>query len=308
MHHSVSERKIIQSPLNYTGGKYKLLGQLLPRFPVGIDAFVDLFCGGGNVGVNVDAEYVVLNDNNVKLPYLFSTFRGLGKASVLLMIDEIIDKYGLSRSTENGYAYYNCESSSGLGGFNRGPFLRLRDDFNRKPEDSYYYAMLYVLIVYAFNNQIRFNGRGEFNLPVGKRDFNEKMKSKLCEFIDRLQEGDYSFSYCDFRRVDTHDLTKDSFVYCDPPYLITCATYNEQKGWTERDERDLLSFLDTLNENGIRFALSNVMSSKGRTNGILLEWSGKYHVIHLNNKYSNSNYQRKDRDGSEDEVLVVNYG
>ena len=43
---------MIQSPLNYTGGKYKLLPQILPLFPKEIDCFVDLFCGGCNVGIN----------------------------------------------------------------------------------------------------------------------------------------------------------------------------------------------------------------------------------------------------------------
>lgn len=36
----------IQSPLNYTGGKYKLLKQIVPLFPTNIDIFVDLFGGG----------------------------------------------------------------------------------------------------------------------------------------------------------------------------------------------------------------------------------------------------------------------
>ena len=33
---------------------------------------------------------------------------------------------------------------------------------------------------------------------------------------------------------------------------ISCATYNEQGGWNEQDEKDLLSFLDNLTENNIR--------------------------------------------------------
>lgn len=60
----------IQSPLNYIGGKYKLLPQLLPLFPRQIGTFVDLFCGGCNVGVNVRAERTIFNDN---IPYLITT-------------------------------------------------------------------------------------------------------------------------------------------------------------------------------------------------------------------------------------------
>jgi DNA adenine methylase Dam len=167
--------------------------------------------------------------------------------------------------------------------------------------------MLYTLIVYAFNNQIRFNSKGEFNLPVGKRDFNYKMKLKLTAFIERLNEREYRFTCSDFRAFDTAALTENSLVYCDPPYLITCATYNEQGGWGEQDERDLLAFLDELNERRIRFALSNVLSSKGKNNIILAEWAAKYKTIHLDHNYANSNYHTKDKSKSADEVLIINY-
>ena len=169
--------------------------------------------------------------------------------------------------------------------------------------------MLYVLIVYAFNNQIRFNSRGEFNLPVGKRDFNKKMKAKLNAFIDRLQEGNYVFSCADFRDTDISGLTENSLVYCDPPYLITCATYNEQGGWNPQCEYDLLNLLDKLDRQRIKFALSNVLRSKGNTNEILTEWLEQrdYRVIHLNHSYANSNYHKRDKTRSAEEVLILNY-
>ena len=37
----------VKSPLNYTGGKYKLLPQLLELFPKQVNTFVDLLAGGG---------------------------------------------------------------------------------------------------------------------------------------------------------------------------------------------------------------------------------------------------------------------
>ena len=301
---------LIQSPLNYTGGKYKLLPQILPHFPKQIGTFVDLFCGGCNVGINIQAGRVIFNDDSPHLLHLYKTFKVLGKDKVLKIINEIIDKYGLSRSNENGYAYYDCESSSGLVNYNRERFLRLRSDFNDEIEDyNYHIIMLFVLIVYAFNNQIRFNSKGEFNLPVGKRDFNDKMKDKLCTFIDKLNEGNHRFVCEDFRKFDVEGLTENSLVYCDPPYLITCATYNEKDGWNEQCERDLYAMLDSLNRRQIRFALSNVLSSKGKVNTILAQWleRSNYRVIHLDYSYSNSNYQTKNKTGFADEVLVLNY-
>ncbi len=106
-------------------------------------------------------------------------------------------------------------------------------------------------------------------------------------------------------------MSSSDFVYVDPPYLITCATYNEQGGWNEQSEKDLLTFLDDLNSKGIRFALSNVLRSKGKENTILISWletnATKYKVIPLNYSYANSNYQTKDKSSVSEEVLIINY-
>ncbi len=311
----VKSNYFIQSPLNYTGGKYKLLKQILPNFPNEIDTFVDLFCGGCNVGINIEAKKVVYNDLNKNLLYLYNTFKNLDKETTFYWIYHIIKKYNLSLVSKHGYSFYNCESSKGLGDYNRNGFLKLRADFNNKTllqnEDYYYYIMLFVMIVYAFNNQIRFNSSGEFNLPVGKRDFNNKIQEKLSKFIERLKEQNSIFTCFDFRDFKIENLNENDFVYADPPYLITCATYNEQGGWTEKDEYDLLAFLDNLSKNRIKFALSNVLSSKGKENKILKAWIernvNRYRVIHLNYNYANSNYQTKDKTKSSDEVLIVNY-
>ena len=303
---------MIQSPLNYTGGKYKLLPQILPLFPKNIDTFVDLFCGGGNVGININANKVIYNDLNKHLLCLFNTFKNLDKESTFEWIYETIYKYELSLVSKNGYDFYECESGKGLSKYNKEKFLKLRADFNSKKNyDYYYYIMLYVIIVYAFNNQIRFNNKGEFNLPVGKRDFNKKMSNKLSDFIDTIKSQNSFFTCKDFREFDISNLDEDDFIYLDPPYLITCATYNEQGGWTEEIERELLSFINKIHKNNIKFALSNVLRSKGKENTILIKWinenKDKYKLIRLNHSYSNSNYQTKDKKSLSEEVLIINY-
>jgi len=305
------QKTLIQSPLNYTGGKFKLLPQILPHFPTDISRFVDLFCGGGNVGMNVFCNKVIFNDKNPLLKNMFETFRTLGKEKTFEKIEKIISDYGLSDSYRNGYDAYGCVSANGLAPYNGEKFLKLREDFNRLTErDGDYYIKLYVLIVFAFNNQIRFNKKGAYNLPVGKRDFNKNMREKLALFIDRLESGDYRFENFDFRSLPNEDWDEKTFVYADPPYLITCATYNEQDGWNEELEKELLSYLDGLHERGIRFALSNVLRSKGKENTLLLNWIAenrhRYRVIYLNYSYSNSNYHTKDRTSGAEEVLIVN--
>ena len=303
-----STSEIIKSPLNFTGGKYKLLSQLLPLFPEDISTFIDIFCGGCNVGINVKAENIICNDIDSKLIGLFAFFKGKNYESLLPKIQNIIDEFNLTDSEKKGYSFYNCNSAVGLGSYNRPGFLKLRESFNTLTKnDEKYFLYLYILIVYAFNNQIRFNSEGEFNLPVGKRDFNARMQNKLKSFLSALSEKNITFSNCDFSDIKVSSLGKNDFVYADPPYLITCATYNE-KSWNEEEEKKLLSYLDELSDNNIRFALSNVLSTDDKTNIILQDWlnNRKYNCHHLDFSYKNSNYHKK-HIAKTDEVLITNY-
>ncbi len=305
-----ARKKVIPSALNYTGGKFKLLPQLLPLFPKKMDYMVDLFCGGCSVGINLECNRVLFNDSDEHLLGLLETLKNMEKEEVFSKIKKIIEDYHLSMVSENGYEFYKCNSADGLASYNRAGYNLLRKEFNQKKEkDNEYYLMLYVLIVYAFNNQLRFNRKGEFNLPVGKRDFNAKMQEKLLAFIDRIKAGDYLFTCMPFQEVPIDQLTENSFVYADPPYLIACATYNEQNGWTEKDELALLEYLDMLHERGIRFALSNLLENKGNHNKVLEAWleeRPEYQLIDLNYSYNNSNYHGN-KENKTREVLIINY-
>ena len=68
--------------------------------------------------------------------------------------------------------------------------------------------------------------------------------------------------------------------------------------------------LDKLNERKLRFALSNVLSAKGKVNNILDSWLNKnaeYKCYHLNFDYKKSNYHKTERINKADEVLITNY-
>ena len=53
----------ISCPFNYTGGKFKLLDQIQPLLNEK-EVFLDLFAGGGNVGINSSSSKVIFNDSN----------------------------------------------------------------------------------------------------------------------------------------------------------------------------------------------------------------------------------------------------
>lgn len=307
-------RSIVLSPVNYIGGKGRLIPQLQPLLqPAGsapLDCFVDVFAGGCTVGANVTAGKVIFNDTNAPLISLMRFLVDNDTDDVITRVESRIADYGLSDTHRLGYSAFQAESSSGLASYNKPGYLRLRDDYNHlDPDAPDRDLLLYLLIIFGFNNQLRFNRQGQFNLPVGKRDFNAKMRRKLELFHERLKSIDHSFLTGDFRDMNIAATPQNTLFYCDPPYLITLASYNERGGWSETDEHDLLDFLDAVAASGRRFALSNVTHAKGQSNDILTRWLDKRNVTThtLSMSYRNSNYQRLRSDSPTVEVLVTSF-
>ena len=90
----MSRKKFLKSPLNYIGGKYKLLPQLTEYFPKNINTFVDLFSGGFNVGINVDSKKTICNDINSFIIDLYKELYNKPINDVLQHIENRIDEYG----------------------------------------------------------------------------------------------------------------------------------------------------------------------------------------------------------------------
>lgn len=284
-----NKKQCVKSPLNYTGGKTKLLPQILPLFPDKVGTFVDLFCGGCNVGSNVNADKVIYNDYMSQIIELFKNWKDTNLEDTIQYIETQIEKFNLTKQNQEG-------------------FLELRKQYNEYRD----IRDLFVLVAYAFNHQIRFNSKGEYNMPFGKdrSEYNKNMKTNLINFITRIQEQNSTFLNKSFDELNVEEFTKDTFVYADPPYLITVASYNENGGWNEQMEYKLLEYLDKCTENSIKFALSNVLEMNDKSNDILKKWVEEkgYNIYHLNYTYGNCNYHKLDKTvGLTDEVLITNY-
>ena len=196
-------------------------------------------------------------------------------------------------------------------------FLDLRKYYNENRNDLDYRTkavILYCLMVHAFNYQIAFNSKGEYNMPsgAGRSYFSPQLKAKLISYIEHKKRINISFINNDFCNVDIKSVAnpQNVFIYADPPYLITTGAYERDYfcKWSEEYEYILLNMLDDLNNSGYKFALSNVLEHKGKSNEILKAWAKKYNIHHLVKDYKNCNYQTKVKNAnSSTEVLITNY-
>jgi DNA adenine methylase len=281
---NLDEKIKFASPLNYQGGKYDLIDFIKDNLPVEKSKrFIDLFGGGYNVGVNINAEQNIYNEYNHKVVELMQCFKNTETADLVKYILRTKKRYGLEPANKEAY-------------------LKLRTKYNETDIAKRDPKMLYLLILYGFNQQIRFNSSYDYNNPVGPAGFNDSMMDKLISFCRRIQEQNLVLLSRDFEDLDEY-ITENSFVYCDPPYYITLGSYNDGKrgfsGWTKKDELRLYKMLERLNERNIKFMLSNVLDHKDKHNDLLEKWIKK-------NKFNIIQYTGKARKGRK-EILITNY-
>ena len=271
------------SPLNFIGGKHDMIDFLKKYMPKNIDTFYDLFAGGFNVGININANKIVYNDINFKVRELLEYITDANMKDFYKYISSTIIKLGLKNEDKESY-------------------IKLRDKYNNTAIDKRDCRDLFLLIMFGFQQQIRFNNKLNYNNPVGQAGFNDKILDKLISFSRITKEKKVFYYSEDYERF-LDCINKDDFVYLDPPYLITLGSYNDGKrgfkGWNEKEEFRLLRFLDCLNKKHIKFMLSNVLTHKDKTNRILKAWIEK-------NNYKIIKYDGKAR-GNRAEIIVLNY-
>lgn len=276
---------IVQSPLNYTGSKTKMvpiIKEYLPQEP--LHTFIDAFGGGFNVGINISAERIVYNDINPFVKGLIQSFR-LDTYEYLTYVSKLIQKYGLAPNSTEGY-------------------VALRNKYNSTPISKRDPRMLYTLILYGFQQQIRFNTNHGFNNPIGSRWFNECLLSKFITFARCSKSKNVEYLNVSFERL-IDQITPDTFVYADPPYRSTLGVYNDGKrgfeGWTIEHEQRLCLFLDQIHQREAKFMLSYVLQVEDFYNADVANWAERngYRVIDIEVPQGRYNNRR--------EVLIINY-
>jgi len=274
------------SPLNYIGSKARLIDKIRDNLPVNkIDTFIDAFGGGFNVGINIDSKSIFYNDNNHIVSELMSIFKEYDTYKLLLYFRRQIKRFGLEK--ENKEAYYKARD------YYNGLALKKRDP-----------RLLYTIIMYGFNQQIRFNSDFEFNNPIGMRWLNDNVLEKIISFSRAVKQKNVLFHDCSYTEL-VQVVPPEAFYYMDPPYLLTTGAYNDGKrgftGWNEATEKEMMGFVDQLHLNGNQFMISYVLEHNNISNDAVKSWISEkgYTVIELGPHHVSKHVRH--------ECLIVNY-
>lgn len=280
-----NNKVIYESPLNYSGSKAKMVPFIKALLPANIELFVDAFGGGFNVGINISANRVAYNDINPFIVELIRSFQQHDAADYFKALNKIIKEYNLAP-------------------LNKVEYIALRTKYNSLPIDKRSPMMLYALILFGFQQQIRFNAEHRFNIPCGSRRFNDKILSKFISFTRRIQEKNVVFY--NRRYENLRDLIdEDTFFYFDPPYRETTATYNDGKrgfdGWSIEHENQLCQFIDDIAAMNGKFMFSYVIEVGEFYNQNIVLWANRnnYRIVGVPETQGRYNDRR--------EVLIINY-
>lgn len=280
----------LDSVMNYTGSKYKLLSQILPLFDYTKTNFVDVFVGGGSVYINVLDKYetVLIND-------IISDLVNLHKS--LIDGDEILNNTKKLCSTLKE---------------NQQDYIKLRDDYNTSPTPH----KLWALMLSCNSNLIRFNQKGIFNQTWGQRTWNSNTEKKVKLFTNHIRKYSHKISFSS-RKFNQVELLKETFYYLDPPYgfikdengnigkkQISEAGYNNF--YYQEDDMNLYNYCHSINQIGSTFMISGVLEHGGKTSWILDKLiSDGFRFIELKFDYDKINKTKTDKNTRE--IIVMNY-
>lgn len=299
-------KEIIRSPFFYVGDKYKLMPQLKTLIPQNVDLYIEPFLGGGSSMLNIQAKHYKVNDIDpyvIKLHKLLSEYKHR-RDDLFNELFTLINHYQLSCSFKSINVPDELKKQyvkTYYAKFNKDNYAKIRKDFNQNQDNL---ILLYLLLIYGFNHMIRFNQKGLFNLPVGNVDFNRNVFTALNHYMDFIESNDIEFFNLDYKDfLAMLDIDQNSYVFLDPPYLISMSEYN--KLWNEEKEIELCNFLDQLDKKGVRFGITNLIHHKERFNQVFFEWSKKYFCYNIKSNYISFNDNSIKANSKE--VFITNY-
>lgn len=281
------------------GNKKKLINKgLIDLFPKNINKFVDLFAGSAVVSINTEAKSYIVNDACEYLYDLYNMFKIFSEGATIRHIERRINEYGLAKERTSHKTF----DDDRVGRY-KAAYMKFRDFYNRSDR---FILDFYTLMFYSFSQQFRFNSKGDFNMPCGNDCFSDKNREYISNGTKFFKQDNVTVKNDDFRNLNVKELCDEDFVYIDPPYFNTTATYNENNGWTETDEDDLYVLCEKLHKNGIKFGMSNVFENKGIKSQKLIDWCDKNNWnVYVFDKVTYSACGRGNSNAKE--VFITNY-
>lgn len=290
--------------VKWAGGKGSLIPQLNNFYPYElkngiIERYIEPFVGGGAVLIDIlqkyDIQEVYAFDINIDLINSYNVIKN--------NVEELITNL---KQMETEYLQLGQEERKNY-------FYNIRDEYNNyELEENEQNVQRAAQFIYlnrtCFNGLYRVNKNGKFNVPVGSYKnptiCDEENLRQLSQLIQNVQ-----FQYGDYSRSMEY-VTKNTFVYFDPPYrplnVTSGFTSYTKEDFNDNNQRELATFYGELNERNAKLMLSN--SNPKNINKEDTFFDNIYQGFNINqiqaSRMINANSNGR---GKISEILVTNY-
>lgn len=245
-----SNTKPVIPPIKCQGIKTKLVSFILENIQWnGKGRWIEPFLGSGVVLFSVQPQRAIVNDIN---PHIIKFYQSIATSMLTpALVRDHLTCEGEKLEAE-GEAYY----------------YEVRRRFNQfnDPLDFLFLSRS------CFNGVMRFNRKGEFNVPFCRKPdrfrpaYITKIVNQVTAVRKVLRGKEWEFRCGDWRDC-LQNVTSDDFVYLDPPYIGRHADYYNQ--WTAKDASDLV---EATANSASGFALSMWKENEFRSNDYLHQW------------------------------------
>lgn len=244
-------------PIKCQGIKTKLVPFILSSIKWnGSGRWVEPFVGSGVVGLNFAPQQALLTDSNV---HIIRFFRDMARGELTPdSVREFLHREGTLLLRQGPDYYYE-----------------VRQRFNSLPTSHDFLFLNRA----CFNGVMRFNSRGEFNVPFSKKPdrfrkaYITKIVNQVAHFLRIMKDREWVFEVANWRDTLAH-VDEPDFVYADPPYMGRHTDY--YSNWNESEASGLLSNLQRL---PCGFALSTWKENKYRSNPYLPQESEGLRIL-----------------------------
>ena len=262
--------------IKYRGGKSKEIPLLVPHIPLYTGRYIEPFLGGGAMYFHLEPLSAVINDINTNLMGFYAAVQQ-NYAELSRELSQLENIYNANRlDFEALKKLHPCERVLDK---NEELYYNLRDMYNGLLEPRFSPAALYYFInKTAYSGMIRYNAKGEYNVPYGRyKNFNTSLITE--EHHNLLLNTEIHNS--DYR--DIFALTEpDDFVFLDPPYDCIFSDYGNEEykedGFNEENHRQLAHDFFNLNCKAMMVIGATPLTRELYGDNIVAEYRKNYSV------------------------------
>ena len=261
--------------IKYRGGKSKEIHLLTPYIPQYTGRYIEPFLGGGAMYFYLEPRHAVINDINTKLMNFYTAVQqNYPELSEELAQLEMI--YTANRKIFDAHKK-KCPNKR-IEDRNEALYYEIRDMYNSITKPKYSEAALYYFInKTAYSGMIRFNSKGEFNVPYGRyRNFNTALITEQHHQLLLNTE----IHNTDYRAIFSH-VEPDDFVFLDPPYDCIFSDYGNDEyrdGFSEDSHRQLAKDFHDLNCRALMVIGATPLTRELYDGNIVAEYDKNYSV------------------------------